>query len=469
MRPSPRANPRSDAAATDLLRRFEQHLCDSNLLPRGGRITLALSGGVDSIVLLDLLIRLQPAWGWSIEAAHFDHGMREGSAADARWVHAHCEERGIVCRSGRARRTPGNEAEARRLRYRFLRYARADAGGGLLVTAHQADDQAETVLFRLLRGSGMRGLAGIPARRSPDIARPLLPFWRAEIEDYARARELGYREDPTNRSVGPARNWIRHRLIPALESSNEPRLRRRLVRLSELATRAERSVRGRIEAALEPLIQEVDGSRILVARSGLSAYDDVTRSHLVRALVARVGPRPGRVGTRLALEFISRGQSGREMELAGGVRIRREFDRLSIERVRDGEAAPDVELSVPDMEGGSGEVRIAGVCWRVRWVLSRTERSECFEGEVAHFDPTELRFPLEVRAWRPGDRIRMPAGTRKLKKLFVDRRVELSRRSAHPVLADGQGVLWIVGVAQGARAAADADRPALTVRMEREG
>ncbi len=457
-----------ERAGGGLRTRFEAHLRASGVLPGGGSLILALSGGVDSIVLLDLLLGLRSDWNWRLRAAHFDHRMRAGSAADARWVGEHCERLGVPCRVGRADAAPRNESEARRLRYAFLRRVRDDQGGGLLITAHQADDQAETVLFRLLRGSGLAGLAGIPVRREPGIVRPFLPFSRSQIEAYARDRGLEYRSDPSNRSLRPRRNWLRHRVIPEIEADTEPNLRAQLVHLAGLAGRAGAAVEGQLEEAVEELIEEVSPDAIVVARPGFCAYDELTRAHLLRALIARVGPPPGRVGTRLALEFISRGHSGREIELAGGVRIRREFDRLRIAR-RDDTLVPDVDLALPNVASGTGRARIGGVSWRVRWALHPPRESGAGFEKVARFDPIELRFPLALRAWRPGDRIRTPAGTRKLKKLFVDRRVERSRRGSYPVLADQEGILWVVGLERGVRAVAEEWEPGLIVELGREG
>ena len=146
--------------------RLDVHLRATGLLPKGAAITIALSGGLDSVVLLDLLEALNGTWGWSLSAAHFDHRMRAESGSDADWVRALCEERRIACRIERSHETPRNEAEARELRYAFLDRAREQLGAELLATAHQADDQAETVLFRLLRGSGLAGQAENRNRRN---------------------------------------------------------------------------------------------------------------------------------------------------------------------------------------------------------------------------------------------------------------------------------------------------------------
>ncbi len=447
--------------------RLDAHLRSSGLLPEGVGVTVALSGGLDSVVLFDLLLGLAPSWGWSITAAHFDHRMRAGSDAEAAWVRDLCRGRGVVCRVGRAPRVPQGEAEARDLRYAFLLEARAALGGDVLATAHQADDQAETVLFRLLRGSGLRGLAGIPPLRPPSIVRPLLPFWRSEIAQHARVCRLAYLSDPSNQDTGITRNWLRHRLIPDLEAQEGPALRQELVKLGELAGRAEAAVTRRVEEAADRLEAEATEGRIVVARTSFRAYDSHVRAHLLRALVARVGPRPGRVGTRLALEFINTGSSGRQIQLTGGVTLRREFDRLIFEGRDLGPSGPDRDLVITDARSGEGTVRVGGVDWRVRWNSGSASDTARFGGQVARFELSELGFPLAVRGWHAGDRIRTPAGTRKLKKVFVDRKVPRSERRRLPLVADRGGVLWVVGLLRAARAAPRDGGAAFTIRFRR--
>jgi tRNA(Ile)-lysidine synthase len=445
-----RAVDSSPSTQVDLIERFEDHLKRSQLLPRGTQVTVALSGGLDSRVLLDLLASLRKAWRWDLSAAHFDHRMRSESGEEAEWVRAKCAALPVPLEIGRAAFAPGSEAEARELRYRFLYRARDNLGGGWLVTAHQADDQAETVLFRLLRGSGLKGLSGIPARRSPGTVRPLLPFWRAELAEHARSRGLEYLSDPTNLDLKYRRNWIRHRLIPYIESRDRSHLREELVRLADLARRASTVVGEITEQTASRLISHSAEGRISVARTPFLAYDNKVRAHLLRALVARVGPPPGRVGTRIALEFINRCSSGRGIDLSGGIRLCREFDLLLIERRVPERSSPDEELVIRDCRSGCGEVSIAGRRWRVRWMPGRLAADS---GEqFACFDPAELQFPLTVRCWRPGDRIRLNVGTRKLKKVFVDHRVGRSRRSGYPLIVDQSSVLWIVGLLKGVQA-----------------
>jgi tRNA(Ile)-lysidine synthase len=451
----------------DLVRRLDAHLRSADLLPPASAITVALSGGLDSVVLLDLLLELRDRWDWTLSAAHFDHRMREESGADAEWVKELCELRSVPCRIGRAPSVPRNEAEARKLRYEFLQRARAASGARWLVTAHQADDQAETVLFRLLRGSGLAGLAGIPALRAPDVVRPLLPFWRSELEAYGRARGIGHLADPSNLDLRITRNLIRHRLIPEIEATRAPEFRRELHRLSELAGRAADVVAALTERAVDELILEAAESRVVVARTGLLAYDTGARAHLLRALVARVGPRPGRIGTRIALKFVDSSSSGRAVDLAGGVVLCREFDRLIVERAPADAAPLDRELVIERPGSAAGVAVIGGVRWGVSWRLEAAVEGPNAHPHRARFDPAQLDFPLTVRCRRPGDRIRLAAGTRKLKRVFMDRRVGRRERSNYPVLVDQTGVLWVVGLVQSARAAVTERRDAFSVWFRR--
>ncbi|UCF21212.1 MAG: tRNA lysidine(34) synthetase TilS [Gemmatimonadota bacterium] len=453
--------------AEALPQRLDAYLGASRLLPGEAAVTVALSGGVDSVVLLHLLLELQGAWGWRVSAAHFDHRMREGSLREAEWVRRLCQRLGIEHRIGSAHHRPSNEADARDLRYAFLIEALDELGGGLLATAHQADDQAETVLFRLRRGSGLAGLAGIPERRPPGIVRPLLPFWRQEIEAFAQSRGLDYLADPSNLDLSFARNRIRRQLIPAIEAGGLPDLRLQLHRLAGLARRATVAVEPLIEKALHELIAEADERRIVVARSGLLAYDSNVQAHLLRALAARLGQRPGRTGTCLALEFIRTGSSGRGINLAGGIELSREFDRLIVGRRRSAEQPADSELVVETVGGGEAKVRIGGVDWRVRWGPAAAMPVDG-QAETAWLDPSELHLPLRVRSWRPGDRIRLAAGTRKLKKVFGELKVGRSERSGLPLLVDEKGVLWVVGLLRGTKARDDASGGSFGVRFASE-
>jgi len=428
-------------SAPSLEARFRARLSELGLDGRDERLLVAVSGGLDSVVLLYLLRHSEPPAG-RIAAAHFDHAMRPGSAADAQWVRGLCTAWDVPLEVGRADHPLRAEADARDARYRFLRSAARRAGAPLILTAHHADDQAETVLFRVLRGTGLKGLAGI-RDRAGSVARPLLPFWRAELAAYARDAGLAWREDPTNRTLSPRRNRIRNDLLPRLERDVSPGARRSLVRLARIAADADRIV----DRATEPLLRAArtpsDGA-VLLARAPFREYHPPLAARALRTALHGAGISLSASGTRLALQFITDARSGAKHPLPGGASLVAEFDRVRV--VVPTDVPDDVEVVIPGAGTGEGVARLGGREFTVRWTVEPAAGDSAHEaGWRAVFDIGRARFPLHVRAWRPGDRIRLAAGTKRIKKLFGERRVPLSDRRCVPVVADADGAILLVG------------------------
>jgi tRNA(Ile)-lysidine synthetase-like protein len=453
----------SDATGggTPLAERFARHRRGATLLRSHRRVVVALSGGLDSVCLLHLL-RFGD-FELELHAAHYDHGMRPDSAGDAAWVRGLCAAWDVPLHTDRAAAPPRGEAAARDLRYAFLHDVAARTGADAIVTAHHADDQAETVLFRLARGTGLRGLAGIPPRRGL-LVRPLLPFTRVELQAHATRAGLRWREDRTNLDVRFARNRIRHVVLPALEAAR-PGAARRIARLARHAAAAERGWSAIVADALEDVLIDTERDGFALARERLLAYHPHIRARVVRYLLHELGSEPGRAGTRSAAEFISSGLSGGRIELPGGVRLEREFDRLLLRRRGDA-AEPDAPLEIDGAGEGSGRFRVGGqayaACWGAGPMVPET-------ASAASFDPTSLRFPLVLRGWRPGDRIRLAYGSKKLKKLFQEHRIGRGVRGRTPVLADAAGrVLWVVGIARSGEALPQDDEAFTLMVMDGE-
>jgi tRNA(Ile)-lysidine synthase len=440
--------------------RFARHLSSSGLLHGGQRVLVACSGGLDSVCLLHLLRFGAPRA--ALQAAHFDHCMRTASGADAEWVRGLCTAWGVPLVAGRAARPPRGETAARQLRYAFLYDAARAAGADVIATAHHVDDQAETVLFRLARGTGLTGLAAIPERRGM-IVRPLLPFTRAELLAYAAAARLRWREDRSNLDLRFARNRIRHVVLPALEAVR-PGAARRVARIAERAAEAESAWRDlTLEAERDIVIRRDDGSFEL-ARDRLLSYHPHVRDRVLRHLARQLGSRMYGTGTRTAAEFINAGASGSRVELAGGLRLEREFDRLLLRRIAGGGPAADEPLAIRAPESGAGSFMAGGRRYTVRWTLRPEPGSG---GHVACFDPQALRFPLALRSWRPGDRIRLVYGSKKLKKVFLEARIGRGDRDRVPILCDGEGrVLWVAGVARSSEAQPAQDGEVFTVTVK---
>lgn len=422
------------------------------LLPDGGAASLvvAFSGGLDSTVLLHLMRSARPGSG--LVAAHFDHRMRDASAEDAAWAARQCADWNVDFESGVAERPLRGEAAARTARYTFLREVAA-RHGAWLATAHHADDQAETVLFRVLRGTGLHGLAGIRDRSTSGLVRPLLPFWREELEEYARLNELEWRTDATNVTLGPVRNRLRLRILPEIEASISSRARRNLVALAELAQESEQALAAAVAWAEMACVRTV-GDASLLSRERLVQYDPALRARVVRKVLSTHGIDLSRAGTRTALEFITGAHSGRELRLPRGGRIRIEFDDARIELVPPTNPE-DVPLTITEIEAGNGlsaAMRLGGRRFRVD-LRHASEEAADSEGDAIWSERIPiagLRFPLRLRGRRPGDSVHTAAGTKSIKKLMIERRVPLSERGSRPLLADAAGrILWVAGVTGG--------------------
>lgn len=429
-----------DGAA--VARRLRRHLL-RGVPADAHHLLVAVSGGRDSVVLLHALRFLLPG-RWQLTAAHYDHRMRPSSGADADWVAGLCRAWGIPLARGAAVEPPRSEADARSQRYAFLEQAADDLHADLILTAHHADDQAETVLFRLLRGTGLRGLGGIPARRGR-ILRPLLLFTRAGLHAYARARELRWREDPSNVDEAFARNRIRHSLLPALERAR-PGAVQNLARIARLARRMESAHAGAVAEALHRVVESRTDDGFALARERLLAYPLQVRARVLRHLFQELGGTLGYAATRAAVAFAGAGTSGTAIDLGGGALLRREFDSLMLVRPASGHAVAEAPLRIEAAETGAGTFVTGGQKYVARWAPAPPHAGSA---DTVSFDPSLLRFPLELRGWIPGDRIQLAYGGKKLKKLFQERRIGRSRRARLPVLVDGDArVLWIPGVAR---------------------
>lgn len=435
----------------------------------GSTVVVALSGGMDSTALLHLL-RFPPSGGAGsgieVHGAHFDHGMRPGSGEDARWVRGLCHAWGLPLHSGGPPSVPPrNEAEARRVRYAFLREVQHRLRATHLLTGHHADDQAETVLFRALRGSGPQGLAGIPTHGPEGLFRPLLGFRREEIARWARRQGIRYRDDPSNRDPRFTRNRIRGELLPLAEAIVPGAV-------GSLAGLARR-MRER-EAGWDELLGRLDAEIVETERPGeivalhapfRSLGPAVTRALLTR-WARRLGAELSPGSARTLDAFMRNAPSGRSIGLAGGLSAVREFDRIRLWGGDSGSRSAEVPgpglpefLLDPDLSN-EGAVHLPS--GRLRWSFEAIPAGGSAEAPAQwapgaphegpggeRFFVQRLHFPLRIRTLHPGDRIRLRGGSRLVRRLLIDRRVPESRRRGVPLLVDAAGrVLWVAGIAR---------------------
>ncbi len=379
-----------------------------------GPVLVLFSGGRDSTCLLDLAVRR----AGPVRALHVNYGLRAEADADEAHCAALCERLGVPLTVVRPRRASGNvQAWAREVRYAE---ARRLAAGALIATGHTATDQVETVLYRLAASPGRRALLGMEARRG-DLIRPLLEMTREQTAAYCRERGLQWREDASNEAS--ARGRIRATILPALRDLH-PAAEENILRTLALLRDEAQVLDGVAEAARE---RDVAGLPPALARLVLQRLADEAAGGQAPALAAHADA---------ILALSSEGTA--ELDLPGGLRAVSEYGRVRIEAGEEAVPAP-VTLPVPGRVAyGAGEL----VCERGAFPVA--------DGTLA---AASLAGALEVRAWRPGDRMRPLGlgGSKSLQDLFTDRKVPRARRAQLPVVVSDGEIAWVPGVATGER------------------
>ena len=428
-----------------LLERLRAHLDRARLFPAPGSAVLAVSGGPDSVALLDLMLAVARERGLLLVVAHADHGIRADSRTVGQSVGELARRSGLPFELGELELGPGaTETAARRARYAWLALVQGRHAARYLVTAHHADDQVETILLRVLKGSGPAGLAGMPARGRGGIVRPLLPFSRAELAVHVAERGLAFHDDPANRDPRHLRSWLRVTLLPQLVTRLGTNLRADVLRLGRAAAVERRAWDRALELVPELRLQRSAGG-FDVARAPLSRYDKALSAALLRAAARRVGLVLGTRRARRLLALAGR-PSGRRLSLGAGWVAEVAFDRLRVYRGSSGAATP----IVASREKGSALFGGFRVEWAPGPAPARLPRSDW---------TTWIAGPRwEVRAPRPGDRL-VPVGGvghRPVRRLLMEARVPRSSRASYPVVARGETILWVPGIC---RSAADLPRP----------
>lgn len=452
-----------------MLKALAQVLHTEKLLKTDDHVVVAVSGGADSMALLHLLIGLNRQEGWSLRlhVAHLNHRLRgEAAEQDAAFVQAISDDLALPCtievrdvaRAARER-AAGLEEVGREERYAFLERVCLHTTARIVATGHHADDNAETILQRILRGTGLRGLCGIPRQRPIHpmsdviLVRPLLRFRRGELRKYLLDQGIGFREDATNAQLEPTRNRLRHELIPRIEETVNPQVRDALLRLGEQAQWFDEYLSDTVQRTFETLvISHTDQSLILNA-------DVMTRKNrLVRTELIRMAYRAFGLGeqnlsfTHLvsAMELLDDPTSGKQVQLPGGMVVEKRYHQLVFslpsEEARETIAA-EIAVHVPgktimpmrrmELECTVREAAPANIP-DLRRAAGRLE-------EYVDFDAVHL--PLSLRPRRPGDRF-VPLGapgSKKVSEFLIDAKVEPAARRQVLLLCDRLGPIWLVG------------------------
>jgi tRNA(Ile)-lysidine synthase len=417
------------------------------MLAGGETVLIAVSGGADSVALLHLLHELAPAWRLTLHVLHVDHGLRPDSAADGRFVRELGERLGVPVAVERVHVGPGSvEAAARAARYAALEAAAARVGAARIALGHTLDDQAETVLMRVLDGAGVRGLAAIPPVRGR-IIRPLLDIRRAALRDMLAGEGIAWVEDPSNRDPKFLRNRIRHELLPLLAAAYSPDVVESLARVAGVARETVNALDRTATLELDRLAIP-DAHALVLSRAALGALPAPVAAEVLRQAAARLGSRaPLRAWAHRGLRRVLAETPPRRPFRLGGVSVEVSGDRIRV-GARSAPALTPRVLEVPGRVAlpESGCVLEARIVPAADYALPRVT-------DVVAFDAAGVPRRLVVRARRRGDRlVAFGGGERRLKSLLIDAAVPRWDRNRLPLVeADGQ-ILWVVGLRRAAAA-----------------
>jgi tRNA(Ile)-lysidine synthase len=428
-----------------VLERVRKTIIRYSMLPRGSRVAVAVSGGPDSVCLLHVLRDLAPDFDVSLSAAHLNHGLRGAeSDQDEKFVAGLAARFGIPffrASADIAAAKDNLEQAGRRARRVFFAGLQADR----VALGHTRDDQAETVLFRLLRGSGLRGLAGIyPVTEGdggrPSYVRPLIDVTRAEVIEFLRGRGTPWREDSSNRDPRFARNRIRASLLPQLACDWNPQIGESLAQLASLAHDEERWWRSYIDDLSAGILVPRAGG-IELRASALSALPSAVGRRLIRRAIAEVKGDLRRLDfshVERVLELAAQAGGDGRLRLPG-VDVRRSFDWI-----RMAAAAPRVDLSsirlaVPGTYAVSPDTSLHLEIAPHSFLSIKGATLKAAELSLRRLPPV-----LELRGWRPGDHYRPEGQTRdqKIKEMFQVERVPSWLRESWPIVSSGDTILW---------------------------
>lgn len=433
-----------------MLPKVEQFIREKSLLASGDHVLVALSGGADSVALLLTLHRLSTQFHLHLTAVYINHGLRPKAArAEELFCRELCEGLNVPLQIERAdvkllakEQGVGIEEAGRTLRYNAFARLADQLGCTKVATGHHADDQAETVLFRVLRGTGTSGLAGIQPRRGM-VVRPLLSCTRTDIIEFLSSSGVSFCEDRSNRDQRFSRNYLRHTLLPQIRQRLNPNVDRALQNLADNAADSEAIVAKITAEVVSKLAGWTVGGKLRLALSNLRGYDEAIQRRVLRHCLALLSPEGAAPDRDTVLRLMALGRQSRGgLSLPDGLEARQTGEELLIYRPTKPVYAHPLELGgICRLDLPMLTIRATG-SRRYNGRIERKRRSATVTVDAERIDGL-----LTVRPIRRGDRFR-PLGARGQKKVsdyLTDRKVPPVLRDEIPVVADEKGIVWLVG------------------------
>jgi tRNA(Ile)-lysidine synthase len=425
------------------------------MVQQGDRVIVGVSGGVDSVVLLHVLMVLQDEYDLSLVVSHLDHGIRgEESRREADFVRDLAQELGLPFETATAdvptlagRKRVSLQEAAREARYDFYDQVREKYDGQKVATGQTADDQAETILIRVIRGAGLRGLKGIPPLRGGVYIRPLIETSRAEVERFARKEGLSHVTDSSNIKDIYLRNKIRNDLIPHLEREYNPNIRGGLSRMASILSREDDYLDQKADEVMVGLIDE-GGQEVSLDISRLRpVHEAIWFRVLQKALATVLGGDLRRISTAhldAIFRLLTNEVPNKVLCLPDGIRVEKHYTRLFIKRGTPPAVFPfEYIVEVP----GVTVLEALGKRLVTRIEAAKSGMPMDPGPNIAYLDDDTLEYPLTLRSFERGDRF-VPLGMkghRKLKDFFIDSKVPKALRRRIPLLISGGAIVWVVG------------------------
>lgn len=415
---------------------FYENLKKLNIINKGDKLLLAVSGGADSMYLFYNFMDLKEDWNLDIVVCHLNHGIRETAKRDENFVKKVCSSYKVKCFTKTvnmdeyARENKLSSEEAGRiLRYEFFR---ENSKNRKILTAHNANDRVETVLFNIIRGTGLRGLSGI-SYLNDDVYRPLINIKRGEIEAYLHENNLKYFDDETNFEEIYTRNKIRLGLIPYLEKFN-PDIINSILRLSENAEEAENFI-GKI---IEENYPKCHGNNFLKV-SEIKDYEKFFGCELIKKYLEENFYKENILSRKniLGIYDLCFGESGKEIHLGKNITARRSYDKIFIEEIKYKKSKESKELHLGKNTSDFGEI-----------FLRKDDLESPHDSFIKVIDCDKIKGNLYVRKRLPGDRFKALGmkNNKKLKDYFIDRKVDRLLRDEIGLICDDEKIIYVMGM-----------------------
>jgi len=439
----------------ELIQKVRMTIERYEMLRGGEKVIIGVSGGADSVCLLHVLLELQAEYNLELVIAHLNHGLRrEESLRDEAFIKNVSREVNLPCmvtrlERGEYQKIRGTslQEKARQLRYAFFNEVLEKQCGDKIALGHNADDQAETLLLWLIRGAGTRGLSGIPAVREGVFIRPLIEVERAEIERFLKRRGVAFVQDSSNYETKYLRNRVRCDLIPYLKSRYNPQLVSTLTQTSNILRAEEEYLEGLSEGYTDECLISKERAAIVLNINKLQSFPLAIQLRMLRNGILYIKGNLRQIMYKhliSIIQILNKTGSSKQLPLPGGINVEKEYDRLIIRKgKKDRISFSYAFFSIPQC------VRIDSIKKELTFSQLKKRRKLPFgaDRKIAYLDCKKVCFPIIIRQYTKGDWFypRGMKGRKKVKDLFVDKKIPISERVRVPVLLFGNRIAWVGG------------------------